>query len=70
MPRPVILFSGPWADLPLEALAAKAAAWKYDGFELGCWGDHLEVQRGLSEDGYRFLHGEVEAALRDVLRRW
>src|SRR6476469_486508 len=52
MPRPVLLFSGPWADLPLDALAGKAAAWGYDGFELCCWGDHLEVQRGLSDDGY------------------
>ena len=52
MPRPVLLFSGPWADLPLDALAGKAAAWGYDGFELCCWGDHLEVQRGLSDDSY------------------
>ena len=52
MPRPVLLFSGPWADQPLEVLAAKAASWEYAGFELCSWGDHLEVQRGLSEDGY------------------
>ena len=31
---PVLLFSGPWADLPLDALAAKAAGWGYAGFEL------------------------------------
>ena len=31
MPRPVILFSGPWADLPLEELAAQAAEWGYQG---------------------------------------
>src|SRR5436309_7431509 len=52
MARPILLFSGPWADLPLEVLAAKAAGWKYDGLELCCWGDHLEVQRGLSDDAY------------------
>ncbi|QDU20383.1 sugar phosphate isomerase/epimerase family protein [Urbifossiella limnaea] len=52
MPRPVLLFSGPWADVPLDALAGKAAAWGYDGFELCCWGDHLEVQRALSDDTY------------------
>jgi len=52
MPRSVILFSGPWADVPLEALAAKAAAWGYQGFELCCWGDHLEVQHGLADDCY------------------
>ncbi|MFM8274445.1 MAG: sugar phosphate isomerase/epimerase family protein, partial [Gemmata sp.] len=52
MPRPILLFSGPWADLPLDSLATKAASWGYAGFELCCWGDHLEVQRGLSDDGY------------------
>ncbi len=52
MPRPVLLFTGPWADMPLDALAAKAGEWGYDGLELCCWGDHLEVQRGLSDDRY------------------
>ena len=52
MPRPLLLFTGPWADLPLDALAAQAAGWGYEGLELCCWGDHLEVQRGLSDDGY------------------
>lgn len=52
MPRPVLLFSGPWADLPLDTLATRAATWGYHGFELCCWGDHLEVQRGLSDDSY------------------
>jgi sugar phosphate isomerase/epimerase len=52
MPRPILLFTGPWADLPLDALAAQAADWGYQGLELCCWGDHLEVQRGLSDDDY------------------
>lgn len=52
MPRPVILFSGQWTDLPLEALAQKASDWGYQGLELCCWGDHFEVQRALSEDDY------------------
>jgi len=38
--------------LPLSVLAEKAAAWGYDGLELACWGDHFEVGRALSEDGY------------------
>jgi sugar phosphate isomerase/epimerase len=50
--RPVTLFTGQWADLPLEELAAKAAAWGYDGLELACWGDHFEVDRALVEPGY------------------
>jgi len=52
MPRPVLLFSGPFADVPLEDLAARAAEWGYQGLELCCWGDHFEVQRALSEDAY------------------
>jgi sugar phosphate isomerase/epimerase len=52
MPRPVCLFTGQWADLSLESLAAKARSFGYDGLELACWGDHFEVQQALSDDGY------------------
>jgi len=52
MPRPLCLFTGQWADLPLETLAAKAKAFGYDGLELACWGDHFEVQRALKEKDY------------------
>ena len=52
MPRPVTMFTGQWADMPLRELAAKAAEWGFDGLELACWGDHFEVDRALSEDGY------------------
>ncbi|MAS35782.1 MAG: AP endonuclease [Anaerolineaceae bacterium] len=52
MARPVTLFTGQWADLPLETLAEKAASWGYDGLELACWGDHFEVDKALSDDGY------------------
>jgi sugar phosphate isomerase/epimerase len=52
MPRSVVLFSGPFADLPLDELAAKAAEWGYAGLELCCWGDHLEVQHALGDADY------------------
>jgi len=52
MARPVTLFTGQWADLPLEELAKKAAGWGYDGLELACWGDHFEVDKALADDGY------------------
>src|SRR6478735_9337793 len=52
MARTVILFSGPFADLPLDELAPKAGEWGYQGLELCCWGDHFEVQRALSEAAY------------------
>ncbi|MEM7275704.1 MAG: sugar phosphate isomerase/epimerase family protein [Actinomycetota bacterium] len=50
--RPLNLFTGQWADLPLEEVAALAAGWGYDGLELACWGDHFEVDRAVNEDGY------------------
>ncbi len=52
MTRPVTLFTGQWADLPLTTLAEKAKSFGYDGLELACWGDHFEVDKALSDDGY------------------
>ena len=56
MARPVTLFTGQWADLPLAELAAKAAGWGFDGLELACWGDHFEVDKALAEPGYVASH--------------
>ncbi len=52
MSRPVTLFTGQWADLSLKDLAAKAASWDYDGLELACWGDHLDVFKGAEDPAY------------------
>ncbi len=52
MPRPVTLFTGQWADLPVADLAARCAGWGYDGLELACWGDHFDVVAALSDDAY------------------
>jgi sugar phosphate isomerase/epimerase len=52
MGRPVTLFTGQFADIPLAKFAEMVAEWGYDGLELACWGDHFEVDRALSEDGY------------------
>ena len=52
MPRPVTLFTGQWADLPLEQLAPLAAEMGYDGLELACWGDHFDVDAALSKKSY------------------
>ena len=45
MARSVTLFTGQWADLPLEQLCQKAKQFGYDGVELACWGDHFEVEK-------------------------
>jgi sugar phosphate isomerase/epimerase len=52
MSRPITLFTGQWADLPLETIAQKVSEWGYDGLELACSGDHFDVQKALSEDAY------------------
>jgi sugar phosphate isomerase/epimerase len=52
MARPVTLFTGQWADLTLDDLAAKCAAWGFDGLELACWGDHFDVRAALADPGY------------------
>ncbi|MEM7534736.1 MAG: sugar phosphate isomerase/epimerase family protein [Chloroflexota bacterium] len=52
MPRPVTLFTGQWADMPLETLAEKVSSWGFDGLELACWGDHFEVDKALEDDAY------------------
>ena len=52
MARPVTLFTGQWADLALEELAAKCAEWGFDGLELASWGDHFDVAEALRDSGY------------------
>lgn len=52
MPRPVTLFTGQWADLPLEKLAPLAKRMGYDGLELACWGDHFDVDAAVSDNNY------------------
>jgi sugar phosphate isomerase/epimerase len=62
MGRLITLFTGQWADLPLEDMARKTSDFGYQGLELACWGDHFEVDKAISEDGYC-------AAKRDLLDR-
>jgi sugar phosphate isomerase/epimerase len=66
MARPVTLFTGQWADLPLEELAGKASAWGFDGLELACWGDHFDVDEALADPGY--VHGRRELLERHGLQ--
>jgi sugar phosphate isomerase/epimerase len=68
MGREITLFTGQWADLTLDELAAKSAAWGFDGLELACWGDHFEVDRALSEPDY--VKGRRELLERHGLGCW
>lgn len=64
--RPVTLFTGQWADLPFEEVAALAAGWGYDGLEIAASGDHLDLQRADEDDAY--LRSRLEVLDRHGLR--
>ncbi len=52
MDRPVTLFTGQWADLPIETMARMTHEFGYVGIERACWGDDLEVDQALADDNY------------------
>ncbi len=68
MSRPVTLFTGQWADLTLEDVAAKCAGWGFDGLELACWGDHFDVRQAVTDDAY--CDGRRELLDRHGLKCW
>lgn len=45
MSRPITLFTGQWADLPIEKMCEKTKSFGYDGLELCTWGDHMEIEK-------------------------
>jgi len=49
MARKVTLFTAQWGDMPLETLCAKAKEFGYDGLELFCTENHLDLEK-LSQD--------------------
>jgi sugar phosphate isomerase/epimerase len=59
MARPITLFTGQWADLPIDELAARVSQWGYDGLELACWGDHFDVAAALADADYAKRHREL-----------
>jgi sugar phosphate isomerase/epimerase len=66
--HPVTLFTGQWADLPLEEVARLAADWGYDGLEIACSGEHLDVWRAAEDDAY--LRGRLEILDKHGLKAW
>lgn len=52
MARPVTIFTGQWADLKLEELTPIMADFGYDGLELACWGDHMDVSKASADKDY------------------
>ncbi|MCW8132419.1 MAG: sugar phosphate isomerase/epimerase [Planctomycetota bacterium] len=61
MARPVTLFTGQWADLKLETMCEKAKSFGYDGIELACWGDHVDVEKAAKDTKYAKSRAEIPA---------
>jgi len=61
MGRPVTLFTGQWADLDFETMCKKAKSFGYDGIELACWGDHVDVRRAASDKAYAATRKAIPA---------
>jgi len=70
MARPVTLFTGQWADLPLETMAAKAKQFGYDGIELPCWGDHFDVTLATGPDAAAYCRSRHEILAKYGLKCW
>src|SRR5271167_4955732 len=67
MPRHITLFTGQWADLPLDTLAAKAKSFGYDGLELACWGDHFDVVKAQDK---KYCDDRQALLARHGLKTW
>ena len=67
MARNVTLFTGQWADLPLDTMAQKASEFGYDGIELACWGDHFEVDKAQEKS---YCDGRHELLSKYGLKTW
>lgn len=52
MARPVTLFTGQWADLSFEDVCSLIGGFGYDGLEIACWGDHMDVERAAKDPDY------------------
>ena len=67
MARPITLFTGQWADLPFEEVARLAGEWGYDGLEIACWGDHIDVSRWDDAD---YVQSRLDILERHGLKVW
>lgn len=52
MSRLLTIMTCQWADLEMEVMFRKAKEMGYEGVELACWGNHLDVKRAAEDDSY------------------
>ena len=51
MARPVTIFTGQWADLPMEEMCRTAKKMGYEGLEIASWGQ-IDVEKAASDENY------------------
>ncbi|MFO7937133.1 MAG: sugar phosphate isomerase/epimerase [Kiritimatiellia bacterium] len=52
MARNVTMFTGQWADLPFAQVCEMMSEFGYDGLELCCWGDHIDLDKASRSKKY------------------
>ena len=52
MSRPVTLCTCQWADVPFEELCVLARKMGYDGLEIACWGEGIDIDKAYEDDSY------------------
>lgn len=50
--RLITLCTCQWADLELDELCKLAKDMGYEGVELACWGNNVDINKALKDDGY------------------
>ena len=68
MSRPVTIFSAQWADLPFEEFCEKIKSFGYEGVEIACWGDHLDVKKAATDPKY--VEGRKAILKKHGLKTW
>ncbi|MDY0288548.1 MAG: sugar phosphate isomerase/epimerase [Sphaerochaeta sp.] len=52
MARLATIFTGQWADLPFEEMCRTVSTIGYEGVEIACWGDHMDVKKAAEDHSY------------------
>lgn len=61
MGRLVTLTTCQWADIEFSEMCILAKQMGYDGLEIACWGNHLDIDKAISDDSYiEFIKENLE----------
>lgn len=52
MKRLVTLTTCQWADIEFDKMCVLAKQMGYDGLEIACWGNHINIEKAYSDDTY------------------